>query len=141
MSSMKIKLFVLAGLALAVTAIIVASLFSSKNTPTSTCRAFLTAIEQGNAEESYAMYTDRGKSFVTAEEWSKQVAIMRTAYGNQEPKALGDSAVIKDETTQEVTGERHTYIIKYGDAQYKTTCFTTATEPDKIDSFSSEVAL
>jgi hypothetical protein len=135
---MKRKLYLLAGLGVVLIAIVVFSLLTKK-TPASTCQAFITAIERGDGNDSYEMFTERGKSFYTREKWNEEVAILQGVYGNQPSKLLGDATLITNSQTGEVTGQRQPYAIQYGDNKYTATCFTTTAEPDKIDSFSSEV--
>jgi hypothetical protein len=137
---MKMKLFVLAGLAVAVIAIVIVSLRSpGKDTTLSTCEAFIAAIQKGDADTTYDMFTERGKSFNSKEKWSEQVAILQSVYGTQAAKPLGDAAVITNNETGEPESEQRPYAIQNGENKYKATCYITAAEPEKVDSFGSQV--
>lgn len=136
---MKIKLFVLAGLAVAVIAIVIVSLRSDKATQLSTCETFIAAIQQGDADKTYEMFTERGKSFQTREQWAIRVSLLKAAYGTKAAKPLGDAQAITDPETGQVAKEQRPYAIDNGENKYKATCFITTAEPDKIDSFGSQV--
>jgi hypothetical protein len=137
MTGMNKRLAVLAVVGGVVLVIGVIALVTSA-TKKDTCEAFILNIEKGDHAGTYAKFTDDTKKLISAKDWEAQVGMLKGAYYNQKPKLFGDPVVQNDTTTQKPVSTQYIYGIQYGENKYRATCTTPATEPDKVQSFSSK---
>jgi hypothetical protein len=99
-----------------------------------TCKDFIAAIQQGNADGSFAMFTDTARTQTTNEIWKKEVDGLKISYVNGSLKELKseDTTPVGDKVQQ----TRYTYDLSSGGWHYKISCYVV---DNKVNAFTSAV--
>ena len=115
---------VLAALALVI--IIVNTAFKEKpKYRGSTCKQFLSAIEQGDAKKSYSYMGSDLKKRVAYDKWEKTVKDLVIVYGGATPELTNTS--VNDDNGQEQKTSQEDYRITTGSFKYDFSCIQDST--------------
>lgn len=136
---MKKRLLVLGGLIIVIVVLFVVlprtGVVGRKMT---TCESFLAAVQAGDAEKSYAMFTEQAQDTLKYNEWQKQVPQYKTAYGQKKPELASD----KNSTSLNSNAESLTesYTMTNYDNKYTATCYLRLVDGAyQVGGFVSEV--